>query len=320
MRVFVAGATGVVGRRIVGLLAADGHHVTAMSRNPARLEPAGASNVELVAGDMLDRDSVMRVVTRASPEVVIHQATSLSTMKDLRRFDEELASTNRLRTEGTDHLLEAALATGARRFIAQSFTNWTNAREGSPTKTEEDPLDTSPPRGQRLSLDAIRHLEHVVVQATGIEGLALRYGNLYGPGTALALGGQMVAAARKRALPIVGDGAGVWSFVHVEDAAQATVLALTRGVPGTYNVTDDEPATVSTWLPRLAFVLGAKPPRRIPAWVARMFIGEVGVSMMTRIRGSSNAKAKRELGWRLTYPSWRAGFMRELAGTDFEGR
>jgi nucleoside-diphosphate-sugar epimerase len=251
----------------------------------------------------------MQAVMRAEPEVVIHQLTGLTGVKSYRNFDKEFALTNRLRTEGTDHLLAAAQAAGVRRFIAQSYGNWNYARTGSGLKTEEDPLDANPPRHQRQTLAAIRHVEEAVV---GAGGIALRYGNFYGPGTGIALDGDVVRQVRKRRLPIVGDGAGVWSFVHMDDAATAAVDAIERGRPGIYNIADDEPAPVAAWLPALAEAVGAKPPRRVPVWLGRLAAGEVGVSMMTQIRGTSNAKARRELGFVPRYPSYREGFGRGL--------
>ena len=220
--------------------------------------------------------------------------------------------TNQLRTEGTDNLLAGARAAGTRRFIAQSFGNWDYARSGSGLKTEESALDPNPPEQQQKSLAAIRYLEAAVTGAEDIEGIALRYGNLYGPGTSIALDGDIVATVRKRGLPLVGDGAGVWSFIHAEDAASAAVAAIEHGAPGVYNVCDDEPAPVSVWLPELARAVGAKPPFRVPVWLARPLIGEVGVSMMTQIRGASNAKARRELGWQPRYKTWREGFRKGL--------
>jgi len=234
--------------------------------------------------------------------------TALSGDLDLRHFAETFAETNRLRTKTTDHLLMAAVEAGARRFVAQSFAGWPNEQSGGPVKTEEDPLNTNPPKQVRETLGAILHLEAVTTGTAGIEGLALRYGGFYGPGNALGKGGVMIEAVANRQMPIVGGGSGIWSFLHIDDAAQATALAVDRGAPGIYNIVDDEPAPVSEWLPYLADVLGARPPRRAPAWLARLIVGEAAVSMMTKIRGSSNAKAKRELGWKLRYPSWRVGF------------
>jgi nucleoside-diphosphate-sugar epimerase len=234
--------------------------------------------------------------------------TALPAALNLRRFDQDFARTNELRTRGTDNLLAAAEAVGVRRFVAQSYTGWPNIRTGGPVKSESDPLDPEPPVTQRQTLEAIRYLERAVVAAGG---LALRYGGFYGPGTSVEQ--EYPALIRKRRLPIVGDGGGVWSFIHIDDAATATVAALERGEPGVYNVVDDEPAPVREWLPYLARCLGARPPRRVPVWLARLLVGEAGVSMMTQIRGSSNAKAKRELGWQPAHASWRDGFARSRA-------
>jgi nucleoside-diphosphate-sugar epimerase len=259
-----------------------------------------------------DGAAIRRAVLEARPDVVVHQMTSLSGDLDLRRFAESFAETNRLRTETTDHLLSAAVEAGARRFVAQSFAGWPNEQRGGPVKTEEDPINTSPPPEVKETLDAILHLEAVTTGIPGIEGLALRYGGFYGPGQALGKGGAMFDGVVGRQVPIVGRGNGIWSFVHIDDAAAATALAVERGAPGVYNIVDDDPAPVSEWLPYLADVLGAKPPRRVPVWLARLIVGEPLVSMMTKLRGSSNAKAKRELGWRPAYPSWRDGFREGL--------
>lgn len=307
MRVFLAGATGAIGKRLVPLLVANGHVVTGTTRSPEKAERLRAAGAEPVVADALDESAVLKAVTRAEPEVVVHQATALSSL-DLRKFDESFALTNRLRTEGTDHLLAAAVAAGARRFVAQSFAGWPYAREGGPARSEDDPLDPSPPEAMRRTLDAIRYLESTVVEAKGIEGLALRYGGFYGPETSISEGGEHWEAVRRRRFLLVGSGSGVWSFVHIDDAAAATMAALERGRPGVYNVVDDDPAPVSEWLPALAAAIGAKPPRRLPAWVGRLAAGEAGVVMMTEIRGASNTKAKRELGWTLQHPSWREGF------------
>ncbi|MGH3032780.1 MAG: NAD-dependent epimerase/dehydratase family protein [Gaiellaceae bacterium] len=314
MRVFLAGATGAIGKRLVPLLVANGHLVTGMTRSPEKAERLRAAGAEPVVADALDENAVPDAVTRAEPEVVVHQATALSSL-DLRKFDETFAPTNRLRTEGTDHLLSAARAAGVRRFVAQSFAGWAYAREGGPAKSEEDPLDPNPPAAVRRTLDAIRYLESTVVEAKGIEGLALRYGGFYGPETSISEGGEHWEAVRRRRFPIVGSGSGVWSFVHIDDAAAATMAAMERGRAGIYNVVDDDPAPVSEWLPALAAAIGAKPPRRLPAWIGRLAAGEHGVVMMTEIRGASNAKAKRELGWTLQHPSWREGF-RTLASSQ----
>jgi 2-alkyl-3-oxoalkanoate reductase len=312
MRVFVAGATGAIGQRLVPLLIDSGHEVVGSTRTPSKtdgLRLAGASPVVL---DGRDGEAVRRAILEAEPEVVVHEMTALSGDLDFRRFAETFADTNRLRTETTDHLIEAAVDTGARRFIAQSFAGWPNEQKGGPVKTEEDPLNTDPPKQIRETLGAILHLESVTTGTPGIEGLALRYGGFYGPGNALGKGGAMLEAVINGQMPVVGGGSGIWSFVHIDDAARATALAVDRGAPGIYNIVDDEPAPVSEWLPYLAEVLGARPPRRVPAWLARLMVGEAGVSMMTKIRGSLNAKAKRELGWKLEYPTWRVGFREGL--------
>jgi nucleoside-diphosphate-sugar epimerase len=312
MRVFVAGATGAVGRRLLPELIESGHEVVAMTRLPReerRLREIGA---EPAVADGLDRAAVIEAVARSEPEVVVHEMTGLRGVTNFRRFDREFALTNRLRTEGTDNLLAAAGAARARRFVAQSYGNWNYERDGRPVKTEGDPFDRHPPVHQRESVAALRHLESAVLGADGIEGLALRYGNLYGPGTSIAADGEIAEMVRNRRLPIVGDGGGIWSFVHIDDVATATAAAVIRGERGAYNVADDEPVAVGDWLPELAAALNAPPPRRVPAWLGRLASGEVGVSMMTRIRGASNAKAKRELEWQPSYPSYRVGFHRGL--------
>jgi nucleoside-diphosphate-sugar epimerase len=313
MKIFLAGATGAIGRRLVPLLVDSGYEVHAMTRSRSKQRGLSDAGAEPVLADGLDRTAVIKAVMRAEPEVVIHEMTGLSAMKGLRDFDREFSLTNKLRTEGTDHLLEAAVAAGASRFIAQSFGNWNYERRGTFAKREEDALDDDPPAKQRRTLAAIRHVERAVSSSDALEGVALRYANLYGPGTGFAADGEIAPLLRDRRFPVMGDGAGVWSFVHVDDAARATALAIHRGAPGVYNVADDEPAPVSDWLPELAAALGAKPPRHVPTWVGRIAGGEVGVSMMTRIRGASNARAKRELGWRLAYPTWREGFRTGLA-------
>ena len=309
MRIFLAGATGAIGQRLVPLLVDAGHVVVGSTRTPAKVDGLRLAGAKPVVLDGRDGDAVRRTVHEAEPEVVIHQMTALGGELDLRHFADSFAETNRLRTDTTDHLIRASLEAGARRFIAQSFAGWPNEQSGGPVKTEEAPLNTDPPKQVRETLGAILHLESVTTGTPGIEGLALRYGGFYGPGNALGKGGVMLEAVVKRQMPLVGSGSGIWSFLHIDDAAQATALAVDRGV---YNIVDDEPAPVSEWLPYLANVLGAKPPRRVPAWLARLIVGEAAVSMMTNIRGSSNAKAKRELGWKLHYPSWRGGFREGL--------
>jgi nucleoside-diphosphate-sugar epimerase len=305
MRIFVAGATGAVGKRLVPLLVARGHTVVGMTTSESKIGALQAMGASAAVADGLDRDAVLRAVTDAAPEVIIHQMTGLTGIANLKNFDKGFALTNRLRTEGTDNLLAAAKAAGTKRFIAQSYGSWNYARTGTGLKSEEDELDPNPPANQRASLAAIRYLEDAVV---GAGGIALRYGTFYGPGTGFALDGDLVELVRKRRLPIVGDGAGVWSFIHLDDAATATVAAIDRGEPGVYNISDDEPAPVSVWLPELAKAVRAKPPRTVPVWLGRLATGEVGVSMMTKIRGVSNAKATRELGWRPHYATWRHGF------------
>jgi 2-alkyl-3-oxoalkanoate reductase len=309
MKVFVAGAAGAIGRQLLPQLAAQGHVVTATTRSEGKAALLRELGAEPVVVDGLDAMAVGQAVARAEPEVVIHQMTALAGSMDLRRFDKTFAVTNKLRTQGTDHLLAAANAAGVRRFIAQGYTGWTNIREGGPVKTEDDPLDPNPPAMQRESLAAIRHLERVVPAAAPMEGIVLRYGSFYGPGGS----DDFVGLIRKRRLPVIGGGAGIWSWLHLRDAAAATIAAMEQGAPGVYNIVDDDPASVAEWLPYLARTVGASAPMRIPAWLGRLAAGEVGVSMMTQIRGSSNAKAKRELGWRPAWPSWRDGFSRGLA-------
>ncbi len=313
MKVFLAGATGAVGRRLVPRLVERGHHVAATTRSVDKVPTLRTLGAHPVIVDPLDRQAVHRVVSEVGPDVVCHQLTALATLRSLKRFDAGFAVTNRLRTEGLDYLLEAALASGATRFVAQSFTGWTNAREGGRVKTEDDPLDPRPSPDMRRTLEAIVHLERAVSGAAGIDGVVLRYGFFYGPGTGLAPGGEMAEAVRRRQFPIVGSGAGVWSFVHIDDVAAATALAI-EGVPrGIYNIVDDEPAEVSVWLPELARVIGAKPPRHVPAWVGRLFVGEGAVTWMTEGRGSSNARARRVFNWQPIYPSWRDGFRHEFS-------
>jgi nucleoside-diphosphate-sugar epimerase len=308
MKIFVAGATGAVGKVLVPLLVEAGHHVVGMTRSADKalwLQTVGA---EAVVADALDRTSVGNALVQTHPEIVIHQMTGLSGVKSFRRFDDGFALTNRLRTEGTDYLLEAARAAGVRRVIAQSFGNWNYQRSGSGLKAEQDSFDPHPPTNQRKTLAAIRYVEDAVVGTEDFEGIALRYGNFYGPGTGFEAGGQQFEMVRKRRWPVIGDGAGVWSFIHTRDAAAATIAAVERGQPGVYNIVDDEPAPVAVWLPELAAAIGAKAPRRIPVWLGRLATGQVGVSLMTQIRGASNGKAKLKLGWEPGYKSWREGF------------
>ena len=312
MKVFVAGGSGVLGMPLVRELAARGHEVVATTTKPERAAALEAAGGRPVVVDLLDGEAVARAVGEAAPQVVVHQATALAGPLSLRRFDATFALTNRLRTQGTDNLLAAAIAAGADRFVAQSYTGWPNARDGGPIKTEADPLDPDPPKAARETLDAIRTLEAAVTGGDELVGVVLRYGAVYGPGTGLGEGGELVEAVRGGKMPLVGNAGGVWSFLHVDDMATATVAAIEGRGRGVYNVVDDDPAAVAEWLPCLARAVGAKPPRRVPAWLARLVIGEQGVAMMTESRGSSNAKAKRELEWRPTWPSWRDGFVHGL--------
>ena len=302
MRVFVAGGGGAIGRRLVPQLVARGHEVFASTTRAEKIPALEALGARGLVMDGLEAASVGDAIARTEPEAIVHQMSALAGVGELKHFDDVFAVTNELRTKGTDHLLAAAEAVGVRRFVAQRYPGWPNAREGGPVKTEADPLDPAPPKNQSRALEAIRRLELAVLNAP-LEGIVLRYGSLYGPGAS----DELVELVRRRKLPIVGDGGGVWSWIHVDDAAAATVAAVERGGRGKYNVVDDEPAPVAEWLPYLAEALGAKPPRHVPVWLARLVIGEVGVSMMTRIRGSSNAKAKRELGWTPRW-TWREGF------------
>lgn len=307
MKVFVAGATGAIGRQLVPRLAAAGHEVVGMTRSESKQAALYGLGARPVVADALDPDQVADAVAHAQPDVIVHQLTAIGN-PDPRHFDRDFALTNRLRTEGTDHLLFAGRAVGVRRFVTQSYGAWPYERTGGPVKSEEDHLDPTPAREMRETLQAIRYLEAAVLGAEWTEGVVLRYGAFYGPGTSMSAGGEQFELLRKRKLPLVGDGAGVWSFIHIEDAAEATVAAVERGKRGIYNVVDDDPATVAEWLPALAQTLGAKQPRRVPRFVGRLFAGEAGAVMMTEIRGASNAKAKRELAWRPGHPSWRQGF------------
>jgi 2-alkyl-3-oxoalkanoate reductase len=314
MKVFVAGATGAIGKRLVPQLVERGHEVVGMTRSEAKgavIEELGA---RAAVADALDPEAVAQAVAEAEPEVIVHQLTALSGQLDMRKVETGFALTNRLRTEGTDHLLSAGRAVGAKRFVAQSYAGWPFARTGGPVKSEEDPLDPTPPAAMRDVLAAIRHLEDAVVHAEWTEGVVLRYGGFYGPGTSFSVqpDGEHVELLRKRKFPVLGDGGGVWSFIHIDDAAAATMAAVEHGARGLYNIVDDEPAPVAEWLPAAAQAVGAKPPRRIPKWLGRIVAGEAGTVMMTEIRGASNAKAKRELGWQPRYPSWRQGFAEGL--------
>ncbi len=307
MRVFVAGSTGAIGQQLVPRLVNAGHEVCGMTRSESKRAMLSELGAVPVIADALDPDQVAEAVGTAKPDVIIHELTAIGSLNP-RQFDRDFALTNRLRTEGTDYLLSAGHAIGVRRFVAQSYGSWPYARTGGPVKSEEDLLDPSPAREMRETLKAIRHLEEAVLSAKWTEGIVLRYGSFYGPGTSMAPGGQQLEMVRRGRFPLVGDGAGVWSFIHIADAAEATVAAVGHGTPGIYNIVDDDPARVAEWLPALARELGARKPVRVPRVVGRLFAGEAGVVMMTEARGASNAKAKRELAWQPAHPSWRRGF------------
>jgi nucleoside-diphosphate-sugar epimerase len=315
MNIFVAGATGAVGRRLVPRLVEAGHEVTGMTRTASKAPVLEEQGAHAVVADALDAEAVGAAVSAAEPEVVVNQLTDLAAIgSNMRRFDSYFETTNRLRTEGNDHLLSAARAAGARRFIAQSFGGWPYARDGERVKDEEAPLDPDPPKGLRATHAAIRHPEEAVTGAEGIEGVVLRYSFFYGPGTSISAdpdAGQ-TAAVRKRRLPVIGDGAGIWSFTHIDDAAGGAIAAIEWGPAGIYNLVDDEPAPVREWVPALAEAVGAPPPRHLPRLVGRIAGGPAAVAMMCEISGSSNAKAKRELGWTPVWPTWREGFVRGM--------
>ena len=306
MRVLVAGATGVIGRQLVPRLVAAGHEVSGITRSESKRALVRELGAEPVVADALDRGQVAAAVAQVRPDVIVHQLTAIGSL-DTRHFDRDFALTNRLRTQGTDYLLSAGQAVGVRQFVAQSNCV-VYARTGGAIKREEDAFDTSPAREMRESVAAMRHLEEAVLGAQWTDAIVLRYGWFYGPGTSLSRDGEQFDLVRKHKFPLVGDGGGVWSFIHVADAAEATVAAIEHGQRGIYNVVDDSPASVAEWLPGLAQLLGAKPPMRVPRFVGRLFAGEAGVVMMTQLRGASNAKAKRELAWRPAHPSWREGF------------
>jgi nucleoside-diphosphate-sugar epimerase len=315
MRVLVAGGTGAIGLPLVRQLVARGHQVTATTRRPERAERLRGLGATVATMHGLDAASVGEAVARAEPDAIIHQMTALSDKPDMRHFDHWFAATNALRTAGTRNLLAAAQAAGVRRVIAQSYAGWNIDRRGSGFATEDEPLDDHPVPAQRETLDAIRFLEHAVTGAP-LAGIVLRYGSFYGPGASDAY----VEMVRKRMLPVIGSGTGVWSWIHIDDAASATVAALERGEPGIYHVADDAPAPVAEWLPYLAQSVGAKPPLHLPAWLGRLAAGEVVVRMMTDVRGVSNAKARSVLDWRPRWSSWRDGFRHALVERAAAGR
>ncbi|WP_028347034.1 NAD-dependent epimerase/dehydratase family protein [Bradyrhizobium murdochi] len=310
MRIFVAGATGAVGRPLVAALIAAGHSVVGTTRTAAKAAIIRRMGAEPAIADGLDAPAIRAAVLAAKPDVIIDEMTDLAGVTDLRHFDRAFATTNRLRTQGTDFLLAAAREAGVKRFIAQSFCGWTY----EPIKAEADPLDLDPPEELRRTLDAIQYLEDAVTSSANLEGIVLRYGSFYGPDTGM-LSRAMIEQVRRRRVPLIGGGGGMWSFIHVDDAAAATVAAIERGTSGEiYNIVDDEPAPVGEWLPALATLVGARPPIRVPAWLGRLFAGEHLVSMMTEVQASSNAKARRELGWQPAHPSWRQGFAEVVSG------
>jgi nucleoside-diphosphate-sugar epimerase len=314
MKVFVAGATGAIGMHLIPKLVAEGHEVVGTTRTDAKSEVLVGLGAEPVVVDVLDREAMTAAVVAAKPAAVIHQATALSGNLDPRHLDRSFELTNRLRTEGTEILLDAARQAGARRFIAQSYAGgWPFAREGGPIKTEDDPLDDDPPAGVIEIIGAIKALERMVTEEEGIDGIVLRYGGFYGPGTSIGYpGGEQLEAVRDRKFPVVGSGEGIISLIQIQDAAEATVRALESAKPGVYNIVDDDPSPAKEWVPGLAEAVGAKPPFRVPRWVGRLLAGPAVTAMMTETRGASNAKAKRELGWSPRYPSWREGFAEGL--------
>ena len=312
MKVLVAGATGGLGRSLVPQLLAAGHEVTGMIRSESGAAGVRAFGADVVFADGLDAAAVTAAVESVRPEVVVHQMTALKGGIDFKKFDDSFALTNRLRTEGTDNLLAASQAAGVRRFVVQSYAGWNLQHGGSATKTETDPLDPNPVPAQQQTMAAIKHLESAVLNTDGIEGVALRYGSFYGPTGDIGKGGSMVEMIQKRRLPLIGDGTGIWSFIHYDDAASATVKAVESDVTGVFQIADDDPAQVAVWLPEFARILGAKPPRHVPAWIGRLAVGDVGVAAFTEIRGADNTLAKQTFGWQPGYASWREGFRKGL--------
>lgn len=308
MKVFVAGASGAVGSALTPLLVQRGHAVTGMVRSHDGADRVRAMGAEPVIADGLDQAAVIAAVTTADPEVVVHQLTALTGAENLLHFDRSFALTNRLRVEGGAALLEGARRAGSRRFVAQSFCGWPYARTGGPVKSEDDPFDPDPPKQFRRTLEAIKALEGMVLGAPGIEGVVLRYGGFYGPGTMFGPDGGFLAEVRRRRAPIIGDGGGVFSFIHIDDVARATAVAVEGAAAGVFNVTDNDPAPVREWLPFLADLLNAPAPLRLPGWLMRVLLPEHLYLMMTEIRGGSNARFRQAFGWAPTHPSWREGF------------
>jgi nucleoside-diphosphate-sugar epimerase len=319
MRVFVTGATGALGSRLLPLLVSAGHTVMGVTHTAAKAQAIAHTGAEPIVADGLDGAAMRAAVVNAAPDVIVHEMTALRGRSDLRHFDRTFALSNRLRTEGLDHLLGAATAARTRRVVAQSFCGWPYARRGGPVKSEGDLLDPDPAPEQRRTLSAIRYLETQLMQASDIEGLSLRYGSFYGPGTGL-LEEAVIEQLRNRRFPLIGGGTGWWSLVHIDDAAAATAIAVERGEPGIYNIVDDEPAPVREWLPTLAATLGAKPPLHLPKLLALPLAGKHLVSMMTEARAGSNAKAKRLLGWQPVHRSWRTGFGAALRAAETPSR
>ncbi|WP_406056875.1 NAD-dependent epimerase/dehydratase family protein [Kribbella sp. NBC_00889] len=312
MKVLVAGATGGLGRSLVPQLVAAGHEVVGMIRSESKAASIKALGANVVLADGLDAAAVKAAVDTVRPEVVVHQMTALKSGIDFKKFDQSFAMTNRLRIEGTDNLLSASQAAGVRRFVVQSYAGWNLQHGGSATKTEADPLDANPVAAQRQTMAGIKHLESAVTNADGIEGIALRYGAFYGPTGDIGKGGSMVEMIRKRQLPLIGDGAGVWSFIHYDDAADATVKAVESNATGIYQIADDDPAQAAVWLPEFARILGVKGPRHVPVWLGRLAAGEVGVAAFTTMRGADNSLAKATFDWQPGYASWREGFRKGL--------
>jgi len=318
MKIFIAGAIGAVGRPLVSALIKAGHSVVGLTRSSAKADLIRKMGAEPAIADGLNAEAIAAVLASTRPDAVIHEMTDLAGATDLRHFDRTFAASNQLRTTGTDILLASARQAGVKRFIAQSYCGWPYARIGDAIKTELDALDPDPPAQLRATLKAIRYVEKTVTGSVHPEGIVLRYGSFYGPGTGM-LDPAMLAQIRNRRTPLIGDGAGWWSFIHVEDAAAATVKALEHGRPGSiYNIVDDDPAQVREWLPALADIVGAKRPLHLPAWIARIVAGEHLVSMMTQVRAGSNRKARMELGWQPAHPSWRAGFAEITRQSDAE--
>lgn len=308
MRVFLLGATGALGTHLVPQLIREGHTVFGATRSQGNTKALNEMGAQGVVVDALDRNALIAAVQSVQPEVLIHQMTAIPPRLDMRHFDRDFQLTNRLRTEGTGNVLAAARSAAVRRVVAQSFAGWTYARDGGAIKTEEDPFDPDPPYEFRRTLKAIEYLEHAIGAEQHIQGLILRYGAFYGPRTSISRAGTHIDDVRRRRFPLVGNGQGVWSFIHIADAASATLAAVEGGAPGVYNVVDDEPAPVAKWLPALAAAVGARPPLHVPAWLAQIIIGKHAVTLMTQNRGASNEKAKRDLMWQPAFSSWRQGF------------